>query len=197
MKKVKSLLSLVLLGLALASSVGCSLFSGPEHKTVDPRGYSGKYNTEAEKHFTMAHSMWGKKDTSSDPEKAITLLTEAIRIEPNYAEAYLWRGLAKSELGQWDEAFDDITKSIRLKPLAGSYAYRGLVSMRGGNAIGARKDFNESIELDSSQHRAYNFRGALELLLGDKPAACKDFSTGCSNGDCTGIESAKEAGYCK
>lgn len=197
MKIVKKLFSLAFLGLVLFSSSGCSLFSGPEHKTVDPRGYSGKYDTEAEKHFTMAHSTWGKRDTSSDPEKAITLLSEAIKLEPNYAEAYLWRGMAKSELGKWDDAFDDITKSIRLNPLAGSYAYRGLVSMRGGNAIGARKDFDESIDMDSSQHRAYNFRGALELLLNDNEAACKDFSRGCSNGDCTGLESAKEAGYCK
>lgn len=197
MKKIIKSISLLFLGLVLVSSAGCSLFSGPTHKTVDPRGYAGKYNEEAEKHFTLAHSTWGKRDESSDPEKAAALLTEAIRLEPKYAEAHLWRGLAYSQLGRWDEAFDDITTSIRLRPLAGSYAYRGLVSMRGGNAIGARKDFDESINLDSSQHRAYNFRAALELLLGDNEAACKDFSRGCSNGDCTGLESARAAGYCQ
>ena len=197
MQKIKILLRITLLACATSLLCACALFTDPPKKEIDPRGYGSKHNVEAEKAFAFGHSTWGKKDKSSNPEKAIELFTQAIKIEPDYTAAYLWRGVAYSELSHWEEAFEDLTKAIRLEPTAVHYAYRGLVSMRGGNAMGARKDLDESIALDSSQYKAYNFRGALEILLENSEAACKDFDQGCSNGDCTGYESAKAQGYCK
>ena len=174
---------------------GCS--TQPQLAEPNPMGLSGTYPKEAEAHFALARILWGDSDVCRSPEEAITHLDRAIRVAPDYAEAYLRRGMAKSDLRDWDGAFDDITRSIRLQPTAAAYAYRGLVSMRGGNALGARKDLDRSLELDSDQHRAWNFRGALSILLYDYPAACKDFKKGCSNGDCTGLNSATENGYCK
>ncbi len=159
-------------------------------------GLSGKHNAEAEAAFALAHVLWHNSDVCSDPEQAITLLDKAIRLEPDYADAYLRRGLAKSDQRDWDGAFDDLSKAIRLKPTAEAYAFRGLVSMRGGNGLGARKDYDRSLALNPKQHRAWNFRAALNLLEGQRDAACKDFTKGCDNGDCVGLESAVKFGEC-
>ncbi len=165
-------------------------------KSANPMGLSGKHNPEAEAAFTLAHVLWRNSDICSDPEQAIMLLNKAIRLEPDYADAYLRRGLAKSDRRDWEGAFDDLTRAIRLKPTAEAYAFRGLVSMRGGNALGARKDYDRSLDIDKRQHRAWNFRAALNLLEGQREAACRDFNKGCDNGDCVGLESAVKFGEC-
>lgn len=166
-------------------------------KPNNPMGLSGKINTEAETAYARARVLWKDGEICTDPKLAVELLDKAITLEPKYAEAYLRRGLAKSDLRDWDGAFDDLSRSIRIKSTAEAYAYRGLISMRGGNSIGARKDLGRSIEMNPGQHRAWNFRGALSLLEGDQVAACKDFDKGCSNGDCIGYESAVKSGACK
>lgn len=185
---------LAILFLSCAFLAGCG---GKELAPYNPMGLSGKLNPEAEASFGRARVLWDKNNVCSDPQLAVTLLTKAVTLEPKYAEAYLRRGLAKSDLRDWDGAFDDITTAVRLQPTAEAYAYRGLVSMRGGNYLGARKDMNRSLDIRSRQHLAWNFRGALNLLEGKLKEACDDFDEGCSYGDCTGLESARAAGECK
>jgi tetratricopeptide (TPR) repeat protein len=163
---------------------------------IDPMGLAGKYTKEAEANFAMARALWGNTEVCKDPKQAIIYLDKTISLAPAHADAYLRRGLAKSDLRDWDGAFDDVTVAIRLRQKSDFYAYRGLISMRGGNSLGARKDFNRSLEINSDQHRAWNFRGGLNILLHDYTEACSDFEKGCSNGDCTGLESAKNNGYC-
>lgn len=170
---------------------------GTRERAYNPMGLSGKRNQEAETAFSRAHVLWHNSEVCSDPALAVELLDKALALEPEYAEAYMRRGLAKSDMRDWEGAFDDLTRAVRLDPSPVNYAYRGLISMRGGNALGARKDYERSIELDSGQHRAWNFRAALNLLEGKHEAACSDFAKGCSNGDCTGLESARNAGICR
>lgn len=172
---------------------GCAGKELPPH---NPMGLSGKLNPEAEAAFARAHILWDKDNICTDPELAVTLLTKAVTLEPGYAAAYLRLGLAKSDLRDWDGAFDALSRSIRLQPVPEAYAYRGLVSLRGGNYLGARKDLDRSLELRSRQHLAWNFRGALNLLEGRITEACGDFAKGCGYGDCTGLESARARGEC-
>ena len=162
----------------------------------NPMGLSGKRVPEAEAAFARAHVLWDSRDVCSDPAQALVLLDKALSLEPHYAEALLRRGLAKSDLKDWDGAFDDVSKAIRLSPSAESYAFRGLVSMQGGNYLGARKDFDRSLELTRRQHRAWNFRAALNRLEGRLTEACDDFAKGCDYGDCVGLESSIKAGEC-
>ena len=152
---------------------------------------------EAEMLFAKAHVLWKGTDMCSDPAKAVSLLDQALSIEPGFAEARLWRGQALTQLDQWDEAIDDLTLVVRQGPSAQAYAWRGLAFMRSGNFLGSRRDLDRSIDLDSSQHRAWNFRGGLNLAEGNMDAACKDFSRGCKNGDCTGFDNARAGNMCK
>ena len=172
---------------------GCG---GKELEPYNPMGLSGKRNAEAEAAYGRAHVLWDKKDVCSDPELAVQLLNKAIRLEPEYAEAYMRRGLARSDLRDWEGAFDDLSRAVRLNPTAEAYAFRGLVSMRGGNYLGARKDLDKSLSITKRQHRAWNFRGALNRVEGSQDQACKDFAEGCDYGDCNGLEMSRELGEC-
>lgn len=182
-------------GLLLLVMVGCA--AQEPLKPHNPMGVSGKINPEAETYFAMADVLWKGGETCTEPEKAVAYLDKAISLHSGYWQAYARRGLAYSDMGLWDEAFDDLTRAVRLHPSAESYAWRGLVASRMGNRLGARKDLARSIELDKAQHRAWNYRAAVELLDGEIAAACTDFARGCSNGDCTGMESARREGVCK
>lgn len=162
----------------------------------NPMGLSGKRNAEAEAAYARAHVLWDKKDVCSDPALAVELLSKAIRLEPGYAEAYLRRGLARSDLRDWEGAFDDLSVAVRLNPTAEAYAFRGLVSLRGGNYLGARKDLDKSLSITGRQHRAWNFRGVLNRTEGYQSQACKDFEEGCDYGDCNGLEMSRELGEC-
>ncbi|SHN65415.1 tetratricopeptide repeat protein [Desulfovibrio litoralis] len=196
---LNTIIKLSFLTLLTLTLCACSIFnvnSTKQETQTTQAPQKQEYSQEAKDSFALAYALWETEDNCSDPEQAIALLNKVIQLEPNYAEAYLWRGLALSELTKWEEAFDDITKAIRLDPSAMNYAYRGLVSMHSGNTIGAQRDLDESIRINPHQHRAYNFRGTLNVLLEKVEAACEDFNKACLNGDCGGLNLAKEAGHC-
>ena len=59
---------------------------------------------------------------STDIGKAIEYLSEAIRLKPDFMEAYNNRGIAYGKLGQYQRAIQDCDTAIRLKPDdAGAY----------------------------------------------------------------------------
>ncbi len=177
---------------------GCSLLeSAPEQpKKENPTGRSGKHNPNAERLYGQARVLWGSAEICSDPEQAVLYLDEAIRLDPAYADAFLRRGMALSELGQAEEAFEDITRSIRLNPIADAYAYRGLVLLRQGDIQAALEDMNVAIHLAPDAHRAWNFRGAAYLKKGDSKEACTNFAAGCERGDCSFLEKARQENIC-
>ncbi|MFV0421096.1 tetratricopeptide repeat protein [Oleidesulfovibrio sp.] len=189
----------IMLILALGASLllaGC--FGGPEEHELapfNPMGISGKHDPQAEKWFAMAHVLW-KDNTCTDPDKAIEYLDKALKIEPDYTQALLRRGLAYSEQQRWEPAFADMSRAVRLAPSAETYTWRGLVMLRMGNALGAIKDTTRAIQYDSAYNQAWNIRGGAKLVTGDAAGACEDFTNGCSTGDCTGLESAQRENIC-
>ena len=171
----------------------------------NPMGLSGTVDPEAETAFSQARVLWRSSqefqtrtpEVCSDPGAAIALLDKAITIEPGYSAAYIRRGLAKSDLGQHEPAFDDATIGIRLAATPENYAYRGLISMRSKNFIAAHKDLDYSLHQNASQHLAWTFSGVLALLEEDTATACANFGKACSNGDCSRLEAAKQEGICR
>ena len=70
-------------------------------------------------------------DEKGEYDRAIADYTEAIRIKPDYAEAYRNRGVAYAEKGEYDRAIADYTEAIRLKPdYAEAYYNRGIAYAR-------------------------------------------------------------------
>jgi tetratricopeptide (TPR) repeat protein len=83
--------------------------------------------------FYNAAALWdGSKFT--DPKKAIEYLDNAIKLQPDYANAYIGRGLVYSELGQQQRAIEDFNEAIRFKPDdARAYFSRGIAYFFQGN----------------------------------------------------------------
>ena len=113
----------------------------------------------------------------TDPRKAIEYLSEAIKLKPDYAEAYNNRGNVYSETGQYQMAIDDYSESIRLRPESvHAYNNRGLAYSKLEKQKEAIEDYNEAIRLKPDNSVSYNNRGAAHLALGQYQQAIEDYS---------------------
>src|SRR5262245_57505145 len=109
--------------------------------------------------------------------EAIGYFTEAIRLNPQYQNAYIYRGVAKYNLGDKRGAIEDYSRAIELNPKdAVAYNNRGVAMSDLGDKQAAIADLNKSIELDPKSSAAYHSRGAAKSDLGDKQGAVADLS---------------------
>ena len=119
----------------------------------------------------------GEKIINQDYKGAIADYTKAIQLNPNYAEAYYNRGLAKTDLEDRQGAMADYSEAIRLKPdFADAYFKRGNGKYALGDKQGAIADLSEAIRLKSGYAGAYLMRGSIKSELGDKQAAILDYN---------------------
>ena len=126
----------------------------------------------ADDYFVMAYNAI----MNGDYDKAISLNTKAIELNPDYAYAYNNRGNAKYELKDYDGAIEDFNKAIELKPdYANAYNNRGNAKYRLKDYDGAIEDYNKAIELKPDLADAYYNRGNLYDIIGDKNKAEADF----------------------
>ena len=108
--------------------------------------------------------------------KAITALTQAIEIEPRYAEAYIRRGLAYYRLAQYKEAITDFTQTITLKQYtADAYASRGDVYRTLNDVSKAISDYTSALKR-SKNAGVLSKRGRCYLDIGNFRDAISDFS---------------------
>ncbi|MBW4570751.1 MAG: trypsin-like peptidase domain-containing protein [Tolypothrix carrinoi HA7290-LM1] len=90
-----------------------------------------------------------QKYLNRDYVGAINDLTEAIRLNPNYAEAYAARGNIRAQLYDKRKAIADYTEAIRLNPnYAPAYLYRGNQRFS-EDEEGALADFQQFQKLDA------------------------------------------------
>ena len=136
----------------------------PPLKQPDLVGFTDDLNQDAQKLYATARVLWDADEKCSEPERAIEYLDVVIELEPEYADAYIRRALAASELGEWDEAFNDSSRAIRLASKPDHYAMRSLIFMREGNYKGARKDLERALKLDPKNIRAREYLQDLNKL---------------------------------
>jgi tetratricopeptide (TPR) repeat protein len=112
-----------------------------------------------------------------DFKDAAQSLTMAIRLQPNLAEAYQWRGSAYYGLGDLQSALRDFNQAIRLKPnLAEAYVGRGFAYYGLGDLQSALRDSNQAIRLKPNLVEPYVSRGSAYYGLGDLQSALRDFN---------------------
>ena len=120
---------------------------------------------------------WFKRgDQADNVEEKIRCFSEAIRLQPDFAEAYAFRGHAR-ESEDASGALEDMTRAIELEPeSANRYNSRGEYLDHLGDYAGAIRDLDEAIRLDPGFAIAYNNRGDAHSGNRDSDAALRDFT---------------------
>ncbi len=106
---------------------------------------------------------------------AISDFTEAVKINPNFAQAYNDRGLAYYNEGNYSTAIIDYNKAIGLDPdYADAYYNRGLAWDRQANQTQALSDFNKAIKIKPDNGQTYSNRAIIYYRLRKYDKAWED-----------------------
>jgi tetratricopeptide (TPR) repeat protein len=113
-------------------------------------------------------------------EAAVSLLDRAIALNPQFAEAYVLRGLAREKTGWQAGAIADYDLAIQLLPngesKATTYYNRGLAHSNLKQVEAAIDDFTAAIQLKPTYPDAYYQRGVIRSENNDAQAGLADFN---------------------
>lgn len=133
------------------------------------------YLTRADAKTTLARYVPGEQRAPLYRE-AIEDCDAALQVEPELPLAYYDRGVAWRLLGNFDQAFDDFTKAIKMASgFFSAYLRRGIVSFHRGDYELALGDFEKAM-LDRPDGRAKFWSGAAHAQLGDFAMAAEEYS---------------------
>jgi len=117
----------------------------------------------------------GYKCEASDYDCQISNYTKAINLNPQYANAYILRGVSYSGRKDYDAAIRDYTEAIRLSPNdASPYNNRGVSYYLKGDENAAIRDYTEAIRLDPKTYYYYSNRANSYERIGEKDKAQAD-----------------------
>lgn len=114
---------------------------------------------------------------------AVESYTKAIESKPDYAEAYVKRGLARRAAGDLAGSIDDYEKASSIDPkatsnnrfVAESYSNRGYNKLNEMDVDGAIWDFTRAAEIFPAEADHYYKRGHARLIKEDFDGAVADF----------------------
>jgi tetratricopeptide (TPR) repeat protein len=100
---------------------------------------------------------------------------EAIRLKPDYADAFLNRGITRRKKGDVEGALQDYDQAIRLtQDDATAFNNRGFARYVKGDLDGALQDYDEAIRLKPDYAMAFTNRGRARKQKGDIEGALQD-----------------------
>lgn len=111
------------------------------------------------------------------PEDRLRLYTEAIRLKPDYVEAFNNRGVVRRQLGDLEGALADYNEALRLRPdFSRSYNNRGVLMRQKGEVEAALHEYGEALRYDPDNVDALVGRGITLTEKGDYEQAGKDLN---------------------
>jgi tetratricopeptide (TPR) repeat protein len=110
--------------------------------------------------------------------RAIADFDKVLRLEPTNVSAFIRRGEAYSQIGDFGHALADLNRALDLDAAnPAAYVARGLINGRHGDSSKALQDFDVALQLNSREASALRNRGALYAKLGQHDRAIRDFDT--------------------
>lgn len=108
------------------------------------------------------------KQNLKDFKGAISDFTQAINLNPQYAEAFSGRGSVRLNLKDYQGAINDYNQAIKINPSnASAYTNRGSARLNLNDYQGAINDSNQAIKINPSDGTAYMLRGLARIGSGD------------------------------
>ncbi|MGL4392509.1 MAG: tetratricopeptide repeat protein [Fusobacteriaceae bacterium] len=101
---------------------------------------------------------------------------KVIKLNTNYSNAFLYRGISKDNIKDYKGAIKDFDKAIKLNPNDFDACFtKGLTKYLLENFKGAIKDFDKAIELNPNNSDYFLYRGIVKNKLEKHMEAIKDF----------------------
>ncbi|MYA68721.1 tetratricopeptide repeat protein [Candidatus Poribacteria bacterium] len=123
--------------------------------------------------YRGAARYWQKGDFDG----AITDYTRAIELDPEYAEAYNYRGFAHLNNGDIDKAIADYVKATDIdQELTEAYKDRATAYLANSDFDKAIADYTKAIQLDPDDTNIYNYRGFAYFRNSEVDKAIDDLS---------------------
>jgi len=109
-------------------------------------------------------------------DRALQDFDQAIRLDPNTADAFDGRGNAYSSKGQYDRAIQDYDQAIRLDPnYSDAFRDRGAAYYNKGDHDRAIQDYDQAIRLNPSDANAFHDRGGAYYMKDEYDRAIQDY----------------------
>ena len=114
----------------------------------------------------------------ADNKKAVDEISEAIKLEPGYVNAYYYRSLAFSKMDEYENALSDIDKAILMAPdVFGYYNHRGLIYLYKKDYQKAIENLDKSLQIEPKNNVAFIYRGDAYRESEKYEEAVKDYTS--------------------
>nr|WP_277882679.1 tetratricopeptide repeat protein [Oscillatoria sp. FACHB-1406] len=139
-----------------------------------------------------------KKILEKNYRGAIAQYDRAIRLNPNFVEAYLKRAEVRHKLGDDRGALEDCRLALAIDPnYSDAYYYQGRARYRLGYTQSAIEAYNQAIAIEPDDGQAYYHRGVAHHDLNEMAMAVKDWQTAIAmfqaQGDGSGYKLARDS----
>ncbi len=128
-------------------------------------------------HACDYYALGNADSVKSNYDAAVADYTEAIRLDPKYAEAYRCRGDAWYWKDGHNKAIDDYSEAIRLEPKnASAFSGRGAAYYQKNDFDHALADCEGAVRLNPNLWLGFYYRGAARFSKGDYAKAVSDYT---------------------
>lgn len=158
------------------------------------------HHSEPKKQGMNAHDFYARaaaKALERDYQGALKDYTQAIEVNPRFAEAYIKRGAIRYKLGDARGTLKDCTQALQIdSESAPAYYHQGRARYRLGYTQAAIEAYTQAIAKDANHAQAYYHRGLAHNDLKDIALAVEDLQNAAQlfneQGDRTGYCLAKD-----